>query len=482
MSPTPTRRSRRSEQTDAELLSACRAGDRSAWELLLDRYERLVYSIPRSHGLTPSDASDVAQATFVALLEGLDRIDDADRLLPWLGTVARRQTWRHLERTRREPTPVDDPGEAGVAERAATGEQEYARLDRKLWLHDGLERLDGACRALLTTLYLDPSEPSYAEVAGPAGSPGRQHRPHPRPVPGQAARAPVRRPGRKRLLTRRPGRMYLRGPPAAPVRYAPQPLPVPLPERDEDRGCVVADPGEELSLQAVLDWLEGRLDDQRAARVAALVASAGERSATQVAWARRFLAARRAVLDDVPPPELRGSLVAAFGQVAGGRQGDLRDRLARLVERARAALIFDSASPGGLALSGLRSPGTPTVGGATRHLLYRAEGIDVAIDVVPDGTLLQLHGQVLPADDAPAGAIDPEGGPDQLDPRQVVLVDDEGEVAAARTDELGEFDLGRVAAGRYELAVAGEPGLVLTLDLRPPPPTAATAPTGGGTG
>ena len=93
---------------DQSLLRACQNGDRKAWQTMLDRYERLVYSIPLNFGLSHSDADDVAQATFSALLRGMGSITDEDRLGAWLGTVARRQTWRLVERRRREPPVSDD--------------------------------------------------------------------------------------------------------------------------------------------------------------------------------------------------------------------------------------------------------------------------------------------------------------------------------------------------------------------------------------
>ena len=93
---------------DQSLLRACQSGDHKAWETLLERYERLVYSIPLNFGLSRGDADDVAQATFSALIRSLGSIADEERLGAWLGTVARRQTWRLIERRRREPPVTDD--------------------------------------------------------------------------------------------------------------------------------------------------------------------------------------------------------------------------------------------------------------------------------------------------------------------------------------------------------------------------------------
>jgi hypothetical protein len=58
-------RSRRTvSRSDRDLIRACREGDRRAWRSLLDKYERLVFSIPLNYGLSREDAADIAQLTF----------------------------------------------------------------------------------------------------------------------------------------------------------------------------------------------------------------------------------------------------------------------------------------------------------------------------------------------------------------------------------------------------------------------------------
>src|SRR5215216_3858638 len=70
--------------------------------MLLNRYERLVYSIPLRYGLSRDDAADIAQITFTILIQSMDSLSEDSRLGPWLVTVARRHTWRLLDRNRRE--------------------------------------------------------------------------------------------------------------------------------------------------------------------------------------------------------------------------------------------------------------------------------------------------------------------------------------------------------------------------------------------
>src|SRR5687768_4689004 len=92
--------------SDQELILASRQGDAAAWESLVEKYERLVYSIPLNYGLSREDAADIAQITFTILLQSLDSLRDDSRLGAWLAMVARRHTWRLLNRQRRESPPA----------------------------------------------------------------------------------------------------------------------------------------------------------------------------------------------------------------------------------------------------------------------------------------------------------------------------------------------------------------------------------------
>src|SRR5262249_3367333 len=82
------------EETDNDLLLPCRNGDETAWEALVRRYQRLIYSIPRRSGLDEDQSAEVFQEVFTTLFEKLDRIEEPDRLHAWLVTTARRKTWR----------------------------------------------------------------------------------------------------------------------------------------------------------------------------------------------------------------------------------------------------------------------------------------------------------------------------------------------------------------------------------------------------
>jgi RNA polymerase sigma factor (sigma-70 family) len=152
--------------SDRSLIRSCRRGEVGAWQRLLDRYERLVFSVPRRYGLSPEDAADITQLTFTILIQSMDTLSEDSNLGAWLITVSRRHTWRLLDRNRRKV----------ASEYAIRGETNTPPASEDIegwelgeWLNHGLSLVSKDCRELLSALYLEPEQPSYADVAARLG-------------------------------------------------------------------------------------------------------------------------------------------------------------------------------------------------------------------------------------------------------------------------------------------------------------------------
>jgi RNA polymerase sigma factor (sigma-70 family) len=74
------------------LMRRAAGGDRRAWERLVDKYSRLIWHITtREFNLVESDAADVAQTTWLRLLEHIDRLDP-DHVGSWLAATAKQES------------------------------------------------------------------------------------------------------------------------------------------------------------------------------------------------------------------------------------------------------------------------------------------------------------------------------------------------------------------------------------------------------
>lgn len=152
------------QKDDQELVQACLNGAPGAWNVLVDRYSRLVYSIPRRYRLSEADADDVFQSVFTHLFQQLSTLRDQSRLASWLMTTAHRESWRVSRRAARSVN-LDD-----VISNLAEPDAELCQmLERQHLVRQGLSELGGRCEKLLTALFFDPEHPDYETIAARLG-------------------------------------------------------------------------------------------------------------------------------------------------------------------------------------------------------------------------------------------------------------------------------------------------------------------------
>jgi RNA polymerase sigma factor (sigma-70 family) len=158
------------ERTDGELLLACRSGDESAWESLVDRFQRLVSTVPRRAGLNEDLVAEVFQEVFLALFEKLDEIEQPDRLRAWLVTAAKFKTWRVVSREKISADHVETTDEAEeyffeLPDNSPLPDAVLVEIEEQHLVRTAVNLLDERCKLMITLLYLNEPAATYAEVA-----------------------------------------------------------------------------------------------------------------------------------------------------------------------------------------------------------------------------------------------------------------------------------------------------------------------------
>lgn len=170
------------EHEDEALLLACRRGDATAWETLVMRYQRLIYTIPHRFGLDDDLCAEVFQRTFTLLWQYLDRIEQPRRVRSWLVTTARREAAQIARRqSKLRPLTRDGFAEAEnhpseIVDPAPLPEALFLQLEEQQIVRMMVAALDERCSRLLTLLFYQPQPIPYSEVAAaldlPEGSIG----------------------------------------------------------------------------------------------------------------------------------------------------------------------------------------------------------------------------------------------------------------------------------------------------------------------
>ncbi len=163
-------------RSDRELIKGCLTGNADAWDALVERYQRLVYSVPLKYGVSPDDAADVMQDVFVLLFRNLNSIRDPDKLASWLITTAQRESWRWKNRQNRfgSRTAGDSEKEdvlLSIPDEKEGPEEMALRMEAQHAVRQAVERLDDRCRKLLRLLFYEHPRPAYKEISRLLGIP-----------------------------------------------------------------------------------------------------------------------------------------------------------------------------------------------------------------------------------------------------------------------------------------------------------------------
>jgi len=154
----------------AELVRRAADGDRKAWERLVEQFARLIWSITAEFKLVESDAADVAQTTWLRLLEHIDRIEYPDRVGSWLAATARNECLRSLAAKKRVVLGHED---AELDKTFAHGPEIDERLladERAQVVREAMSSLPRRWQRLLELLMADPPA-SYADISDELGLP-----------------------------------------------------------------------------------------------------------------------------------------------------------------------------------------------------------------------------------------------------------------------------------------------------------------------
>lgn len=90
--------------TDQELIEQALNGQSRAYGILVDRYQKLVYTICVRMVKVPEIAEEIAQDTFIKAYESLHTFKGTAKFSSWLYSIAYRKALDSLRKTKRQPS------------------------------------------------------------------------------------------------------------------------------------------------------------------------------------------------------------------------------------------------------------------------------------------------------------------------------------------------------------------------------------------
>ena len=154
----------------AELVTRARKGDQQAWDVLIERYSPLIWSICRHYRLSRADAEDVGQRTWLQFVNHLGAIRDPAALPGWLTTTTRRECNR-VVRAARGPQAAWQLLDENIPDKQIrTAEHELLAAERHAALREAFTCLSPSRQQLMALLIEDPPVP-YTEISARLGIP-----------------------------------------------------------------------------------------------------------------------------------------------------------------------------------------------------------------------------------------------------------------------------------------------------------------------
>jgi RNA polymerase sigma factor (sigma-70 family) len=152
-------------QSDESLIQECIDGNEEAWSALVERYRKLIFSIPIRSGLSREDASEIFQEVCLTLVSELPRLRHRSTLPAWLiqVTVNRCLRWRKTH-SRLLETSLD-PRRDDPAIDSAPDSELYNAVMREQALRDAIAELNPRCSELMQMLFFTHPPIPYEDVA-----------------------------------------------------------------------------------------------------------------------------------------------------------------------------------------------------------------------------------------------------------------------------------------------------------------------------
>ncbi len=142
------------------LVARARAGDRTAWDRIVELHAPLVRAVCTRHRLSAHDAEDVAATVWMRLVERLGTIRQPAALPGWLATTTRHECLQLL-RTQNRIVPIES---VDLVDDVATADEWLLRQERYIALRQAFTQLSDKCQRLLSLLFTDPPTP-YTEIS-----------------------------------------------------------------------------------------------------------------------------------------------------------------------------------------------------------------------------------------------------------------------------------------------------------------------------
>ena len=152
--------------SDERLMRQCLDGNQEAWSALIDKYKRLIYSIPVKYELSVADANDIFQSVCVDLFSELSRLREPRALPKWLIQTTLHKCLRHKQQQSRF---TDDEITEDISPLSASADAIIEQVQQEQKLRDAIAAVPARCAEMIRMLFFESPARPYNEIAKELG-------------------------------------------------------------------------------------------------------------------------------------------------------------------------------------------------------------------------------------------------------------------------------------------------------------------------
>ena len=116
---------------DKDIIARCKSGDKEAFRWVVQKYQRLVFSLALKMLYHEEEAKDMVQETFIRVWQHIDDYDSKRPFVTWLYTIASHQC---LDRQKSAKVIVSLPEDDVLLRQFASSYDEQRMLENNEWI------------------------------------------------------------------------------------------------------------------------------------------------------------------------------------------------------------------------------------------------------------------------------------------------------------------------------------------------------------
>ena len=150
--------------SDAHLVRECLEGNEQAWNSLIERYKRLIYSIPYKYRAAPEDCADIFQSVCLELYSELGKMRKVESLKSWIISITVHKCF-HWKRQQRGNVELDAMEQEQADETSVAAPDLLIEVEQEQLVREALRKLKPRCAEMIRMLFYEHPPLPYDEVA-----------------------------------------------------------------------------------------------------------------------------------------------------------------------------------------------------------------------------------------------------------------------------------------------------------------------------